>query len=84
MQARTKRTYNLRPESIRRVRELSADYGVAESQDAVVEIAIERLYGDVVAEREAQQWASAAEDAGFRSEMAQLEQEFRDREAWPR
>jgi hypothetical protein len=84
MTPRTKRTYNLSPDSVRRVRELSADYGVADSQDAVLELAIERLYGDVVAEREANMWASAAADPEFRSELTQLEQEFNDRHTWPR
>jgi hypothetical protein len=84
MEARSKRTYNLRPVSVARVRELSADYGLADSQDAVVELAIERLYRDAVAAREAELWQVAGEDAEFRTEMRDLEHHFRDRDSWPR
>jgi hypothetical protein len=84
MEARAKRTYNLRPVSVARVRELSAEYGVADSQDAVVELAIERLYQDAVGAREAEQWQAAADDPDFRAEMRDLEREFRDRETWSR
>jgi hypothetical protein len=84
METRSKRTYNLRPLSVARVRELSAEYGLADSQDAVVELAIERLYRDAVAAREAELWQVAGDDAEFRAEMRGLEAEFRDRESWPR
>jgi len=84
VESRTKRTYNLRTVSVARVRELSAQYGLADSQDAVVELAIERLYRDAVAAREAAMWQAAGDDADFVSEMRDLEGEFRDRETWPR
>ena len=82
--SRIKRTYNLTEETVRRVRELSAGYGVADTQDAVVEIAIDRLYSSKRDEAEAAQWAAAADDPEFRSEMATLRREFRDGDEWPR
>ena len=38
---------------MRHVRELSADYGLADSQDAVVELAVERLYREALDAAEA-------------------------------
>lgn len=82
--SRSKRTYNLPALSVARVRELSAEYGVAESQDAVVELAIDRLYQDAIASREADRWQVAAEDADFQADMRALERVYGDRETWPR
>jgi hypothetical protein len=59
MDARTKRTYPLSPQGQARVRELSGRYGLAESQDAVVEVAIDRVYRDVEARAEGDRWAEA-------------------------
>ena len=84
MATRTKRTYNLSAESVRRVRELAAEYGVADTQDRVVEIAIDRLYSDEREAREAAQWAAAASDPDFRAEMARVSEVMRDGEEWPR
>ena len=84
MANRAKRTYNLSTESVRRVRELAADYGVAATQDRVVEIAIDRLYRDELEAREAAQWAVAANDPDFRAELAQISEVMRDGEEWPR
>jgi hypothetical protein len=80
---RVKRTYNLDPETVRRVRELASRYGTAESQDGVVELAVERLYREVAEREEAERWAAAAQDPAFRSEMRDLEAAYRDRAAWP-
>ena len=65
MTARAKRTYNLDESTIRHVRELSADYGLADSQDAVVELAVERLYREALDAAEAQAWSDAAADPRF-------------------
>jgi hypothetical protein len=82
--ASIKRTYNLSPETVRRVRELSMDYFVAPSQDAVVELAIDRLYRDSRELAEAAKWAAAAEDPQFRQEMSRLAAAYRDIETWPK
>jgi hypothetical protein len=43
MASRVKRTYNLAPATIRRVKEMAEEYGVAPSQDAVIELAVDEL-----------------------------------------
>ena len=84
MAARTKRTYNLTPESVRRVRELASEYGVAETQDRVVEIAIDRLYRAMRDEAEAARWAAAAADPEFATELAATREAMPDADQWPR
>jgi hypothetical protein len=84
MSKRAKRTYNLSPGTIVQVRELAARYGVAKSQDAVVELAVERLYREHAERMEAEAWAGAAEDQEFRSEMNAIAIAYGDRESWPR
>lgn len=81
---RVKRTYNLSETTLRRVRELASDYGVAGSQDAVVELAVDRLYSQLREQQEAEQWAAAAQDPEFRAEMAAIAAAFGDAESWPR
>ena len=83
MEARTKRTYRLSPQAQARVRELSSRYGLAESQDAVVEVAIDRLYRDVEARAEADRWAEAAGDPAFQDEVAEITRAFGRGETWP-
>lgn len=82
MVERTKRTYNLRPETVVRVRELAASYGSA-SQDAVVELAVDRLYRELQEARESELWAQAAGDAEFRSEARAIARDYEDRADWP-
>jgi hypothetical protein len=82
MATRTKRTYNLRPETISQVRELSAHYGSASSQDGVVELAVERLYREVLEQQEAALWASATEDPAFREEARAVARDI-DAGDWP-
>lgn len=84
MSDRVKRTYNLSEATVRRVRELAGEYGAARSQDAVVELAVDRLYAQLLEQQEAAQWASAAQDPEFRAEMSGLAADLRDTEAWPR
>ena len=84
MSDRVKRTYNLSEATVRRVRELAGDFGAARSQDAVVELAVDRLFCQVREQQEAAQWASAAEDPDFRAEMSALAADMRDAETWPR
>lgn len=79
---RTKRTYNLSPGAVAQVRELAGQAGLPDSQDAVVEEAIARLYRDVRAQAEAEAWTRASEDPSFRREVAELRAVY-DREAWP-
>jgi hypothetical protein len=83
MELRTKRTYRLSERAQSRVRELAGEYGIAGSQDAVVELAVDRLYREVEAEAEARRWAEAATDPAFRAEAADLEREFSGIETWP-
>ena len=84
MTTRIKRTYNLNAETVRRVRELASDYGVADTQDRVVEMAIDRLYGEKRDEEEAARWAAAAQDPEFKREMVTVHEVMRDAEEWPR
>ena len=84
MAERIKRTYNLSAATVRRVRELAGDYGVAKSQDAVMELAVDRLYSQLRDLEEGAQWATAAQDPEFRAEMSALAADLRDGETWPR
>ena len=83
MTTRTKRTYNLDEATIRHVREMSADYGVAESQDAVVELAVERLYGEALDRVERELWAAAALDPEFVAEIREISADLDGDESWP-
>ena len=79
----SKRTYRLTGRAQARVRELAARYSIAGSQDAVVELAVDRLYREVEAAAEAREWAAAAEDPEFRADVDQIAREFADAETWP-
>ena len=83
MEPRTKRTYRISTRTQARVRELSARYGVAGSQDAVVEAAVDRLYREVEAQAESDRWAEAAADPEFRAEADAIARAFDATEAWP-
>jgi len=83
MATRVKRTYNLSATAVRRVRELAADYGAADSQDGVIELAIDRLYRAVQDAEEAARWASAATDPEFRREVASIQEVLDDEKGWP-
>jgi hypothetical protein len=65
------------------VKELSSRYGVAGSQDAVVEVAVDRLYREIEAAAEGDRWAEAATDPAFRTGIADIARLFDDAEAWP-
>jgi hypothetical protein len=82
---RMKRTYNLSSETVRRVREMAEHYGVAASQDAVVELAVDELERRLRDQREADAWEAAAADPGFSAETRDLEGAYlsADRETWP-
>jgi hypothetical protein len=80
---RVKRTYNLSEATVRRVREMAGDYGLAKSQDAVVELAVDRLYAQMREAEEASQWAVAAADPDFRAEMSQIAAGLDRGEYWP-
>ena len=66
------------------VRELATERRVASSQDAVVELAVERLARAIRDADHASAWAEAAGDPAFRDENEQIAAEFRsaDIEAW--
>jgi hypothetical protein len=85
MASRVKRTYNLAPATVRRVREMSERYRVAPTQDAVIELAVDELERRLRDADETTAWASAASDPDFRSETDEIQTAFRaaDRETWP-
>ena len=83
MEPRTKRTYRISVRTQARVRELSSRYGVASSQDGVVEAAVDQLYRTVEADAEAAVWAEAAKDPEFRDEASALARILDRAEAWP-
>ncbi len=78
-----KRTYNLSAAGVHRVRELAELDGLPDTQDGVVEMAIERLYLEVRGREEAAAWETAAADPSFRTDMGAVARDFRDGEAWP-
>jgi hypothetical protein len=86
MATKVKRTYNLEPATVRRVRELTETYGVAASQDAVIELAVDELDRRLRDAREAESWASAAADPDYVAEVADLSAAYgaADAETWPR
>ncbi len=83
---RTKRTYNLPERTLLVVRELATTYGVAGTQDGVIELAVDELERRLTESAEKARWAEAAEDASFREEMADLFAAYRaaDNQTWPR
>jgi hypothetical protein len=83
--SRVKRTYNLAPQTVRRVREMAEQYGVAPSQDAVIELAVDELERRLREQRESDAWERASTDPGFGQETAELDAAYRsaDRETWP-
>lgn len=85
MEAKVKRTYNLSAATVRSVKELAADYRVARSQDAVVEIAVDELRRRVRDAEESAAWERAAADPAFRAEVQALDAELpaTDPESWP-
>ena len=46
--------------TVRHVREMSAEHGLADSRDAVVELAVERLYREALDRVQSDRWAAAA------------------------
>jgi hypothetical protein len=83
VEQRTKRTYRISDRTQARVRELVSRYGVAGSQDAVVETAVDRLYREVEARAEGDRWAEAAGDPEFSAEVLEITRQFDDAESWP-
>jgi len=85
MSTTVKRTYNLDPATVRRVQELSQAYGVAASQDAVIELAVDELDRRLRDDREAQAWADAKADPAFVGDLEDLERAYEtaDAETWP-
>lgn len=83
---RMKRTYNLPERTVLAVRELAATYGVASTQDGVIELAVDELARRMREDAEAKRWAEAAADLAFRVEAADraTAYETADRETWPR
>ena len=85
MAERVKRTYNLAPATVGRVREMAERYGIAASQDAVIELAVDELVRRLRDQHEADAWAAAATDPAFGAETDAIESSYRsaDRETWP-
>ncbi len=85
MSNRVKRTYNLSAGTVRRVREMAEQYGVASSQDAVVELAVGELERRLRDAEEGAVWEAAAADPLFQAEVEELDAAYRsaDRETWP-
>ncbi len=85
MPARVKRTYNLAPTTVRRVREMAERYHLASSQDGVVELAVDELERRLLETQEADAWSAAASDPAFAAESDETESVYRaaDRETWP-
>jgi hypothetical protein len=85
MPDRVKRTYNLEADTVQRVREMAERYGVASSQDAVIELAVDELERRLRETREADAWEAAAGDPGFAAESSEVHSAYRsaDRETWP-
>jgi hypothetical protein len=85
MASRVKRTYNLAPRTVHRVREMAERYGVAPSQDAVIELAVDELERHLREQREADAWEQASADPQFHAEIEDLHVAYRtaDRETWP-
>ena len=85
MADRVKRTYNLSSGAVQRVREMTERYGVAETQDAVVELAVDELERQLRDAREAATWEAASLDPTFAVEVDTLDQAYAsaDRETWP-
>jgi len=83
---RTKRTYNLPEQTVRTVRELATTYGVADTQDGVIELAVDELARRLRDAEEAARWAAAAADPAFRAESHEVATAYAiaDRETWPR
>jgi hypothetical protein len=65
---------------------MAEEYGVASSQDAVVELAVDELERRLRDEREAEVWQEAGSDPEFRAETDAIEAMYRsaDLETWPR
>ncbi len=82
---RVKRTYNLPDRTVRLVRELASEYGIAPTQDAVVELAVDELARQVRYEQEAELWVKAADDREYRAEADGIAATFGDEDsrAWP-
>jgi hypothetical protein len=83
---RVKRTYNLPARTVEVVRELAASYGVAGTQDGVIELAVDELARRLREDEEAAQWEAAASDPAFRREASEVERTYAaaDLETWPR
>ncbi len=83
---RTKRTYNLPERTVRTVRELAASYGVAETQDGVIELAVDELARRLREGAEAERWAAAAADPAVAAEVWDVAGAYAsaDAETWPR
>ena len=83
---KTKRTYNLSRRTIETVQSLVIERGIAPTQDALVELAVDELARHVREVDEAEAWTAAASDREFTAESAELEAAYQtaDAETWPR
>lgn len=86
MASRLKRTYNLSEDTVRTIKMLVRDRGVAVTQDSLIEEAVAQLARMVRDRDEAALWERAGKDSAFRRESDDLDRAFArdDREAWER
>lgn len=80
---RAKRTYNLSERAIHRVRDLAQRETLPPTQDAVVEVAIDRLYEAVTYAEEEARWDGAMADPEFVQEVGDLARLYDAGETWP-
>ena len=83
MTTKIKRTYNLSPEAVARVRDLVGRADLPASQDGVVELAIDHLHREIGDRDDAARWALAAGDGEFREQDRTVAADLAPAEAWP-
>lgn len=66
------------------MRKLAGRGRLARSQDALVELAVDRLYEELREEEEGALWDAAADDPEFQAEMKAIVKAYRDADAWPK
>jgi hypothetical protein len=83
---RTTRTYVLPERTVVAVREPASIYGLAITQDGVIELAVDELARRLRKDAEAERWAAAAADPAFRAEAVGIAAAYdgSDRDTWPR
>jgi hypothetical protein len=86
MSSKVKRTYRLPASTVDAVRDMVERRHLADSQDSLVEMAIEDLAMVLRLADEAEEFASLRDDEQLRAEADELDGDFAalSRESWPR